>query len=56
MDSTMHPVETSTYLGEWIMPNLKYPQETVSLGFSAMYQQGINSLESLKPFPPLEDK
>ena len=38
MDSPMNPVDTSTYLGEWDMPNLTY-------------QQGINGLESLKPLP-----
>ena len=56
----MNPVDTSTCLGQWGMPNLTYQQtyqqETILLGFSAMYQQGINRLESLKPCPPLEEK
>ncbi len=56
----MHPVDITTCLGEWVMPNLTYQQtyqqETVLLGFSAMYQQGINRLESQKLFPPLEEK
>ena len=60
MDSLMHPVDTSTCLGQWVMPNLTYQQtyqqETVLLGFLAMFQQGINRLESLKPFSPLEEK
>ena len=56
MDSLMHPVDTSTFLGQWAMPNMTYQQKTVLLGFSAMYQQGINRLESLKPCPPLEEK
>ena len=55
----MHPVDTSTCLGQWGMSKLTYQQtyqqETILLGFSAMYQQGINRLESLKPFPPLEE-
>ena len=56
----MHPVDITTCLGEWVMTNLTYQQtyqqETVLLGFSAMYQQGINRLESQKLFPPLEEK
>ena len=60
MDSPMHPVDTSTCLGQWGMSKLTYQQtyqqETILLGFSAMYQQGINRLESLKPCPPLEEK
>ena len=50
MDSPMKPVDTSTNLGEWVMPNLTYQQtyqqETVLLGFSAIYQQGIKRFDS----------
>ena len=59
MDSPMHPVDTSTCLGQWGMSKLTYQQtyqeQALLLGFSAMYQQGINRLESLKPCTPLEE-
>ena len=52
----MSLVDTSTDLGEWVMPNLMYQEATISLGFSEMYQQDINRLKPLKPFPLEEDK